>query len=65
MGYGCMQHTSKLKEPLKFTLRLPGFESIIEFYKTEKIKLVNLSDDEARLAGVSTTKIVDLFERWY
>jgi|SRR3970040_525412 len=39
---------------------------IIEFHKTEKVNPYNLSDDEARLAGVDTAKeIVDLFERWY
>ena len=39
---------------------------IIEFYKTEKANPYHLSNDEANLAGVDTSKeIITLFERWY
>ena len=39
---------------------------IIEFYKTEKVNPYHLSNDEAKLAGVDTSKeIITLFEKWY
>lgn len=39
---------------------------IIDFYKTEKVNPYDLSDEEARLAGIDTAReIVNLFEKWY
>ncbi len=39
---------------------------LIEFYQTEKVDPYNLSDDEARLAGVpSAIEIRNMFEKWY
>ena len=39
---------------------------IIEFYKTEKVKPYELTDDQAKLAGIDESKeIIELFEKWY
>lgn len=39
---------------------------LIKFYRTDRVDPYDLSDDEARLAGIdSATKIRVLFEKWY
>jgi len=39
---------------------------LIEFYRTDRVNAYDLSDDEARLAGIeSADQIRSLFEKWY
>lgn len=39
---------------------------IIEFYKTEKVNPYELTNDQAKLAGINkATEIIELFEKWY
>jgi len=39
---------------------------IIEFYKTEEVDPRELTDEDARLAGIETAKeLLGLFQKWY
>jgi len=50
----------------RFRQRADSAKLLIEFYRTDKVNAYELSDEEARLAGIqSADEIRTLFEKWY
>jgi hypothetical protein len=50
----------------RFRQKSDSARLLIEFYQTDKVNAYDLTDDEARLAGIDTAgEIRSLFEKWY
>jgi len=50
----------------RFRQKADSAKLLIEFYRTDRVNAYELTDDEARLAGIeSASEIRSLFEKWY